>query len=212
MELFPAFGRISTSAMTEHRSDEALVLATAVGDRAAFAELYRRRHRDVFRFALHMSGSPAVADDVMQDVFVAVIGAAATFTRGRAVVPWLLGIARNFVRRRADRERALEPLPEPGASAERRLAVDVDPSDAMTRAERLDSLRRALKSLPPRYREPVVLCDLQELSYADAAAAIGCAIGTVRSRLHRGRVLLASRLRREARRDEDGTRLTRWVV
>ena len=55
-------------------------------------------------------------------------------------------------------------------------------------------MKRAVVALPMRYREAVVLCDLQELSYADAAAAVGCAIGTIRSRLHRGRALLAKRL------------------
>jgi RNA polymerase sigma-70 factor, ECF subfamily len=200
------------STVPDHRSDDALVIAIGDGDRSAFAELYRRRHRDVFRFALHMSGSPAIADDTMQDVFVAVIRAAATFTPGRAVVPWLLGIARNFVRRRADRERGLEPLPEPGASGERNLAFEADPSDAMTRAERIEVLRRALAMLPARYREAVVLCDLQELTYADAAATVGCAIGTIRSRLHRGRLLLAARLRGERADDVNDMRLTRWVV
>ena len=102
---------------SEHPSDEALIVAIASGDREAYAELYRRRHRDVFRFALHMSASRSVADDVTQDVFVAVIRAAGGFTRGRAVVPWLLGIARNHVRRRADRDRGLEPLPQPGSPA-----------------------------------------------------------------------------------------------
>ena len=56
-------------------------------------------------------------------------------------------------------------------------------------------MRRALAALPVTYREVIVLCDLQELSYADAAAALGCALGTVRSRLHRGRAMLAERLR-----------------
>jgi hypothetical protein len=63
------------------------------------------------------------------------------------------------------------------------------------RVERVEAVRRAVLSLPLRYREAVVLCDLQELSYADAAGALGCAVGTVRSRLHRGRALLASKLR-----------------
>jgi len=64
----------------------------------------------------------------------------------------------------------------------------------LTRAESIEALRQAVLTLPVRYREAVVLCDLQELSYADASAALGCAIGTVRSRLHRGRALLATKL------------------
>jgi RNA polymerase sigma-70 factor (ECF subfamily) len=72
--------------------------------------------------------------------------------------------------------------------------VHPDPVGELAQAERLDALRIAVASLPIRYREAVVLCDLQEMSYADAAAVIGCAIGTVRSRLHRGRALLTAKM------------------
>jgi hypothetical protein len=70
-----------------------------------------------------------------------------------------------------------------------------DPAEAMDAGRRIEGLRKALTELPVIYREAVVLCDLQELSYQDAASVAGCAIGTVRSRLHRGRGLLAARLR-----------------
>ena len=73
-------------------------------------------------------------------------------------------------------------------------AVEAEPLNELVREERIDSVRRAVSSLPVRYREVVVLCDLQELSYEDAAAAVGCAVGTVRSRLSRGRALLAEKL------------------
>ena len=62
-----------------------------------------------------------------------------------------------------------------------------------------ESCTKAVLTLPVRYREAVVLCDLQELTYAEAAAALECAVGTVRSRLHRGRALLASKLRTDSR-------------
>ena len=68
------------------------------------------------------------------------------------------------------------------------------PSAELTRSERVAMLRRAVIALPVRYREVVVLCDLEELTYAEAADALGCAIGTVRSRLHRARSMLAARL------------------
>ena len=70
-----------------------------------------------------------------------------------------------------------------------------DPLGDLERAEGVERLRRMVLSLPVQYREAVVLCDLQELSYADAAAAMGCNVGTVRSRLHRARELLAAKLR-----------------
>jgi len=65
------------------------------------------------------------------------------------------------------------------------------------RREGIDALRRAVQALPRRYREVVVLCDLEEIDYADAAVALGCPIGTVRSRLHRARGLLLDKLNQE---------------
>jgi RNA polymerase sigma-70 factor (ECF subfamily) len=176
-------------------TDEQLIVAVAAGDREAFGALYRRRRPDVYRFALHMTGIPAAAEDVAQDVFMTVMHEARRYTPGRSgVVPWLLGIARNHARRRlADRRH--EPLPalgdEPG--------VNADPADGIAHSQRVQELRRALVSLPIAYREAVVMCDLQELTYQDAAEAAGCAIGTVRSRLHRGRQLLAETMRGERR-------------
>ena len=176
-------------------SEEALVARIASGDREAFAELYRRRRGDVYRFALHVSGSTAVADDVTQDVFMAVIAHASRYQPERAgVAPWLLGIARNHVRRALGR-RPMASLPDDDSAVGRTLAIEADPLAGLARRQYLAALRRAVLDLPVKYREAVVLCDLQELSYADAANAVGCAIGTIRSRLHRGRALLASRLR-----------------
>jgi RNA polymerase sigma-70 factor (ECF subfamily) len=172
-------------------SDEALIAAVAAGDREAFGALYRRRRPDVYRFALHMMGRPAAAEDVAQDVFLAVIHEARRFQAGRSgVVPWLLGIARNHARRRLA-ERRHDPLPD----ARDEPAIVTDPGEGLDRRRRVGTLRRALGCLPVAYREAVVLCDLQELTYEDAAAAAGCAIGTVRSRLHRGRALLAKALK-----------------
>ena len=64
----------------------------------------------------------------------------------------------------------------------------------MARNETIEAVRKAVLSLPPRYREVVVLCELQEMSYAEAAGVMNCAIGTVRSRLHRGRALLIEKM------------------
>ena len=183
---------------TDPLSDEDLVCRAAAGDAGSFAALFRRRKRDVYRFALHMSGEPSVADDVTQEVFLAVMRDAKRYEPGRASVPaWLLGIARNHVRRRLDSERSLvswpecdDGGPEPGGEDGR-----ADVLSDLVRAERVEELRRAVASLPVPYREAVVLCDLHEMPYAEAAAALGCPVGTVRSRLHRARALLASKVR-----------------
>lgn len=71
----------------------------------------------------------------------------------------------------------------------------VGPLDEMSRAEAIEAVRRAVLALPEHYREVVVLCDLQEMSYGETAEILGCAIGTVRSRLHRARALLIEKLR-----------------
>ena len=201
-------------AASEHPSDDDLIAGIAGGDREAFAVLYRRRRPDVYRFALHVSGSPQVADDVSQDVFVAVINHAGRYRSGRSgVVPWLLGIARNHVRRWVAHERTAVSLAndDEEPSAARTPTVDTDPLANLSRRRDVAALRRAVLALPVKYREAVVLCDLHELSYAGAAAALGCAIGTVRSRLHRGRAMLAKRLRGS---DEAAFRnaAARWIL
>jgi RNA polymerase sigma-70 factor, ECF subfamily len=185
---------MSGSPATDRLSDELLVQRTAAGDRDAFAELYRRRRPDVFRFALHMTADSSVAEDVVQDVFMAVMQYAGRFDAGRsAAVAWLCGIARNQLRQRLARDRRLEPLAHDEEWSDWATAGPQVLTDLL-RVERVEAVRRAVLSLPLRYREAVVLCDLQELSYADVADALSCAVGTVRSRLHRGRLLLASKL------------------
>jgi RNA polymerase sigma-70 factor (ECF subfamily) len=177
-------------------ADEELLTRVASGDAAAFAALFRRRQGAVYRFALHMTGAPAVAEDVTQEVFLAVMHDARRYEAARATVTaWLCGIARNHARRRLQRDRLVLPFVDDDADGAGHLtAVNTDPLEDLTRAERLEALRKAVLSLPLKYREAVVLCDLQEMSYIDAASAIGCALGTVRSRLHRGRALLAAKL------------------
>jgi RNA polymerase sigma-70 factor (ECF subfamily) len=175
------------------QDDDDLVARIGRGDREAFALLYGRYRPDVYRFAAHMCGSAAAADDVAQDVFVTVIQHAGRYRANESGArPWLLGIARNLARRRRGTDRTL-PLPE-DESGVRALIVEPDPVGDLARRRNLAALRQALLSLPFRYREAIVLCDVQELTYAEAAAAIGCALGTVRSRLHRGRAMLGGRL------------------
>jgi RNA polymerase sigma-70 factor (ECF subfamily) len=182
-------------------SDETLITRIAGGDVEALGLLFRRRHQNVYRFALHLTGSPSLADDVTQDVFVVVIRDAAKFQAGRAAVPaWLCGIARNFVRRRLAIDGGSASI-DADQGLEAALPVaSPDPLEALTSAEAIESLRRAVVALPLRYREAIVLCDLQELSYVDAAAALDCPVGTVRSRLNRGRALLTAKMLAEQER------------
>jgi RNA polymerase sigma-70 factor, ECF subfamily len=187
--------------------DDHLLKLVAAGDAEAFSRLFRRRRGDVYRFALHMTGRPAVADDVTQDTFLAVMRDAGRFDASRATVTaWLCGIARHHVLRRFERDRPMQTIEmdDELVNGDRSLVVDETVLGDLTRAEQVDAVREAVMTLPVHYREVVVLCDLQELSYGDAAAALGCAVGTVRSRLHRGRALLASKLATERRPSEFG--------
>lgn len=176
--------------------DSELLQRARVGDEAAFVTLYRRRQVNVYRFALRMSGSEAVAEDVTQEVFLALLREAARYDATRSsLANYLFGIARNQVLRRLERERNYAPfLDNEEAEASALQAVN-NPLGELTRQETIEAVRQAVLALPPHYREVVVLCDLHELSYLEAAAALSCAVGTVRSRLHRARALLGEKLR-----------------
>jgi RNA polymerase sigma-70 factor (ECF subfamily) len=179
--------------------DDDLLRRTAAGDRQAFAALYRRYQRPVYRFAMQMSGSAAVAEEVTQEVFLVLMRKAAEFDPQRArLSSWLYGVARNQVLRQLDRRDGSLQLngSEDGeeSTLPPELVTTFDPVESLTRQEQAESLREAVLSLPPRYREIVVLCELHEMSYAEAAAVTGCAVGTVRSRLHRARALLQAKL------------------
>jgi RNA polymerase sigma-70 factor (ECF subfamily) len=191
-------------------TDERLLSRAAAGDEEAFVALYRRRQPAIYRYALQMGGSPAVAQDVTQEVFMAVVRGAAGFdaTRG-AVAPYLFGMARNLVRR-AWRSSGPRATSLDAADAVEPSVVD-DPLDGLVARERESQIQRAVAALPPHYREVIVLCELGELSYADTAAAIGQPVGTVRSRLHRARSLLANKLcRSDASASAIGEPSPRW--
>jgi RNA polymerase sigma-70 factor, ECF subfamily len=179
-------------------SDGELLQSMLAGDEEALAALYRRRQGSVYRFALQMSGSPALAEDVTQEVFMALMRDGTSYDSARGPLNWfLLGIARNLVRQRLGRERFYASLADDqeDQSIVSGLQTVNDPLDELSRTETIEVVRKAVFSLPLRYREVVVLCELQELSYAEAAEVLGCAIGTVRSRLHRARALLIEKIR-----------------
>ena len=185
--------------MTMHatQSDEELLQRMRAGEEEAFLALYRRRQGGIYRFALRMSGSEAMAEDVTQEVFLTLVRGDGQYDAARgSFSSYLFGIARNQLFKRFEKDRLLTPLTEPDEdSARDHPIVWANPLGELARRETIASVRQAVLGLPVHYREVVVLCDLHEMSYADAAVALGCAVGTVRSRLHRARGLLADRLR-----------------
>lgn len=181
-------------------TDPELVRSLLGGDKEALAELYRRRHGNVYRFALYMTGRPEIADDVAQETFMTLINNRAAYdeTKG-AVNSFLLGVARNQVLRRLRQERSTVPVDEHHEEIDKDVAVRGHLS-SFVRKEKIDAVRKAVLSLPEHYREVVILCELQEMSYAETAQIMNCAVGTVRSRLHRARAILMEKL--EPARDE----------
>ena len=178
----------------EDASDADLLRRVGGGNPAALRWLYQRHGGPVYRFALLWSGSPATAADVTQDVFVHLLTHAADFdpARGR-LAAYLCGIARNFVRR-VHALPSYDPLPDDD-DAEPLTAPETDaPLERLLRDRELDRLHKAITRLPPPYREALILVELHECSYAEAASHCGCALGTIRSRLSRARALLTEML------------------
>jgi RNA polymerase sigma-70 factor, ECF subfamily len=178
-------------------TDSELLQLMLSGDEESFTLLYRRRHGGIYRFALQMSGSQQIAEDVTHDVFLFLMKDGHVFDPARgSVSSFLFGVARNYVLRRFRGEQATVPLADDEDEQPfDQVTNEPGPLEVLTRAETVENVRRAVLSLPEKYREVVVLCELQEMSYIETAEVLGCAIGTVRSRLHRARALLLAKLR-----------------
>lgn len=156
------------------------------GDGEAFTAIYRAHHPSVFRFALHMTGDRDRATEITQEVFVWLIHHPGDYKPERGELgAFLLGVTRKFVLRGREKDRRFVAFED-----------DFDPAAPERLAEPdTEGLHRAISHLPLRYREAVLLCDLEDKSYEEASVLLGCPIGTVRSRLHRARELLGKKLK-----------------
>jgi len=186
------------SAMAEPQShDQQLLREIAKGNEAAFRALYERYQGRLYRFALHMNGNTATAEEITQEVFMLLMTRPKAYQAEKGTVAgYLFGIARNLTRRSL-RERSQDVALDPDDCDYEELAMDGDLLQDLTQSEVLDSLRKAVLALPEPYREVVVLCDLEEMSYADAAELLKCSEGTIASRLHRARAMLKVKLSRQ---------------
>lgn len=177
-------------------SDDELLRHMRDGSESAFTALYRRHHRSIYRFAYQMSGSAAVADEVTQEVFLALIRQPERFRQEQGPLgAFLHGIARNHVLKSLGRDRRYVSQDEDESGMDDLPASECDVLTLLMQVQERELLRQAVLSLPEVYREALVLCDIEELNYDDAAVRIGCPVGTVRSRLHRARALLAGKLK-----------------
>jgi len=194
--------------------DVELLRRLAVGDDDAFLEFYRRHQGGLYRYAIHMSGSPQSAADVVQDTFLSLIRHTSKYDQEKGTpAAFLYGIARNHLRKLHEKEGRYVPLSEelgkglstagsgdsahpngnghfPARPGQAEMILE-----GLERAQIAELLREAILTLPDHYREPVTLCDLEGKSYGEAAALLECPVGTVRSRLNRARSILLDKLR-----------------
>ena len=176
--------------------DAALVARVAGGDAEALDLLYRREAAPVYRYALALSGNAAWAADATQEAFVVLATRAQGFdaTRG-SIGAWLAGVARHALAALWREGRLEEPLPEEGAETVLDAhAAATSPEALLVRQQDSAAFWAALRTLASPYREALVLVDLQERPYAEAAAIAGIELNTLRTRLHRARGKLAALL------------------
>ncbi|MCU0230401.1 MAG: sigma-70 family RNA polymerase sigma factor [Acidobacteria bacterium] len=176
--------------------DAALMAAVRAGEREAFARLVERHKDAVVNYLTRLTADRDRAEDLAQETFLRLWRAPRYDEQGK-LLPFLFRIATNLVRteeRRARRWRliaavlphALAPAAVPAPSA--------DPAAHAERHELRGRLVRAIAALPLTYRVPLVMRDVEELSYDEIAAALGCPEGTVKSRINRARTLLREQL------------------
>jgi RNA polymerase sigma-70 factor, ECF subfamily len=172
-------------------SDDALARSVARGDQGAMATLYDRHAALIYRYALRVGGDVSIAEEVTQDVFLAVLRQANQFDSRRALFStWLCAIARRLVWRQFQRRQRLVPL-DADTGAEDSIAEAENPDIQLTRKETVELVRRGIDALPLQMKEVIILCELEEMPYEDVAVVLGIPVGTVRSRLHRAKRRLA---------------------
>ena len=171
------------------KEDRILLSRALRGDADAFRSLYDRYAPAVYGYALRLTAQRHNAEDVTQDVFLALLKRGKSYDPSRPFLPWVLGITRheaiNHLRRRKRVERSvdrelMETAPAPSG----------DPDAA-------EFIEEALIKVPPVFREALWLCDGMGMSYDESARIMGCDPGTVGSRLSRGRKLLLQQVARK---------------
>jgi RNA polymerase sigma-70 factor (ECF subfamily) len=167
-----------------------LAQRAAQGDREAFGELVTSHQAGVFNTAYRLLGERREAEDAAQEAFLRAYRSIHSLDASRPPGPWLRRIAVNVCLNRLERREMLPLDPEAPLAG-----TDASPEDRSIEAERSRQIRRALASLPPRYRAAIELRHFQELSYAEMAETLDRPLSDVKSDLFRARKLLAERLK-----------------
>lgn len=165
------------------------------GDQAAWRDLVSEHGRRVFNLAYRFVGRVDEAEDITQEIFVKVYRSLDRFRESDGSFgSWIMTIARNHAidRYRRDRDDRLRLADDAALST--LPSREEGPLQGLEREERAQLVHRGLRSLPAALREALILCDLEGLSHDEAASSLGIPVGTVKSRLNRGRLELARRL------------------
>ncbi len=188
--------------MPDSPDDRSLAERAKAGDRKAFDELYAKYKRPIVNFAYRMIGNRQTAEEIAQETFIRVYMKIAHFdTRGK-VSSWIYAIASNLAKNELrDRKYFHDiPLETPVAGGDRAVSLwqviadgHARPDQEIQAREREESIQKVLDSIPLRYRDVLVLCDIQGLSYEEVSGVLGCPVGTIASRLSRARCIFMKR-------------------
>ncbi|HHY33881.1 MAG TPA: sigma-70 family RNA polymerase sigma factor [Firmicutes bacterium] len=170
-------------------------------DVQAFEELVRRYDRKLYNIALRLTGNADEAKDLAQEALLRAYRGFGSFRLGTSFEKWLFRIASNLYidRLRKQHNVRFESLDEPVLTASGQVEKALpdwssNPEDVAEKNELAREIQGALQSLPLNYRLAVILYDLEGFSYEEISGILHCSIGTVRSRIHRGRRLLREKL------------------
>jgi RNA polymerase sigma-70 factor, ECF subfamily len=181
-----------------HREEESrCIRAAQKGSREAFDVLVLRYTRNVYGFAMVLTGNPEDAWDVSQETFVKAFRKIRTYGFKAPFCSWLLSITRNTFKDRARKELNIRAKHEAMGRDIPVTREDFDPEDVTTAKEKAAAVHRALERVDEPFREVVHLFDIQGFSYAEVAVVCDVAMGTVKSRLRRGRDALRKELIKE---------------
>lgn len=199
----------------ESTTDEQLLAAYLAGDTAAFRHLVDRHHRELYQFVFRFTGSAAAADDVVQETFVQMHAAAATFDPERKLKPWLFTIgankARDYLRGRTRRrEVPLDAPLGPDGDATGQRFFDLMAEEGPSPADNLESreqsiiVREIIDQMPPALREVLLLAYFHHFPYKEMADMLGIPLGTVKSRLHTAVAYFGQQFRQQQNLAEQG--------
>jgi RNA polymerase sigma-70 factor (ECF subfamily) len=197
-------GRVESEAT--HPAHPGRIAAETEWNLPTWEDIVRMHSARVYRLAYRLTGNPHDAEDLTQEVFVRVFRSLSSYTPG-TFEGWLHRITTNLFLDGARRKQRIRFEGLADEMAHRLAGSEPTPAQAFDDSHLDDDVQAALKALPPEYRAAVVLCDIEGFSYEEIAATLGVKLGTVRSRIHRGRAQLRSAL--EHRRPAPGPALHR---